>query len=296
VFVWLAADPGFPHRVAVASVLDRDPGGEIMVVTDVADALRAVMGELARSVRFEPADERWFADPHLRARWRSTSSPIVRSNLLRLAVLARLGGVYRDFDTITVGTTEDLRRGAGDFVGTERLCVPATTARSRRIDRWLLAGLRMAVRRACVAHPRGHRFMHRWQGAFPLAVNNAVIGARPGGFLPGAALERARRAGAAAGRRFGLGTHLLQDVVADAHPGGVRVLPPELFYPLGPELSLHWFRAGSAARLDELLDPRTRIVHWYASTARARAMQLDAAWVRREVRSVAWARLAAPYL
>jgi hypothetical protein len=40
---------------------------------------------------------------------------------------------------------------------------------------------------------------------------------------------------------------------------------PQVFYPLPPEISRHWFRIRDAVRLDAVLSPETRVVHWYAS-------------------------------
>ena len=61
--------------------------------------------------------------------------------------------------------------------------------------------------------------------------------------------------------------------------------PPEVFYPLGPELSEHWFRLNTRASLDEVLTSATRVVHWYASVrTRDRAPRVSPEWVTRHAR------------
>ena len=72
-------------------------------------------------------------------------------------------------------------------------------------------------------------------------------------------------AGVALSRPYALGPDLLQDVVADDRPDDLVVHHPEVFYPLPPEISEHWFRAGDTVQLDAVLSAETRVVHWYAS-------------------------------
>jgi hypothetical protein len=45
----------------------------------------------------------------------------------------------------------------------------------------------------------------------------------------------------------------------------LTIQEPHVFYPLPPEISEHWFRIGRSVRLDAVLLPETRVVHWYAS-------------------------------
>ncbi|MFT7625659.1 MAG: hypothetical protein ACI9WU_004850, partial [Myxococcota bacterium] len=55
------------------------------------------------------------------------------------------------------------------------------------------------------------------------------------------------------------------DTAAGWAGAGVTRCEPAVFYPLGPEISGHWFKPGTAAYLDELCPPSTKVVHWYAS-------------------------------
>jgi hypothetical protein len=69
-------------------------------------------------------------------------------------------------------------------------------------------------------------------------------------------------------------------VVADYAGADLHVLEPEAFFPLGPEISEHWFRESARVELDEVLGPRTLLVHWYASVrTRPYVEQIDARFV-----------------
>jgi hypothetical protein len=70
--------------------------------------------------------------------------------------------------------------------------------------------------------------------------------------------DRARRA-------YALGPDLLQDLIDRDPWSDLIVHDPEVFYPLPPEISEHWFRFRDTVRLDDVLSPKTRVVHWYAS-------------------------------
>src|SRR5260370_15280516 len=74
-----------------------------------------------------------------------------------------------------------------------------------------------------------------------------------------AALPRARRS-----QPDALGPDLLQSLVGQFSSAELVIHEPGVFYPLAPEISTHWFRAG-AANLDLALQPQTLVVHWYAS-------------------------------
>lgn len=126
--------------------------------------------------------------------------------------------------------------------------------------------LRSSVRAVLARVPRGYKAFRRIEKFYPLAANNAVLGARPGHpfvlelLTRALALPRER-----ALRRFALGTHLLQAALEEYRGDDVEVLGPSAFYPLGPGISQHWFRRGARASLWEVLAPDTRVVHWYAS-------------------------------
>jgi hypothetical protein len=109
-------------------------------------------------------------------------------------------------------------------------------------------------------------------------------------------LPRARQ-----GVRYALGTHLLQQCVADAPAHswgeGLTVHPPEVFYPLPPEISRHWFHRCEDPPIDAVLTPQTRVVHWYASVdQRELIARLDPDYVRAHAGDQLFCALAARFL
>jgi len=64
---------------------------------------------------------------------------------------------------------------------------------------------------------------------------------------------------------YALGPDLLQEIVDRAPGDGLTIQEPQVFAPLGPEISEHWFRHSANPCLNEVLYPETRLVHWYAS-------------------------------
>ncbi len=233
---------------------------------------------------------------------RRLRAPAARANLVRAALLAAEGGVYLDLDTVTVASLAPLRAEASFFCGLERLVFPGELKRSRSPARWSAALARTALRDLCRRAPEGWRHFRRIEPFYPRAANNAVLGAEPGHPLLAELLERmAAMPPALQTVRFALGTHLLQAVVQGAEgtaaARGLRVYEPPVFYPLGPEISEHWFRFTPRPRPDEALLPETRVVHWYASVrTRGVVERIDPAYVRANAHRQLFSALALPLL
>jgi len=272
-FVWLGPDLPWVYGLALRSAADR--GGFDRVVLhatdDVSgsDGVALVLGDDRVEVRrLDPRAALWWVSPRggdLVGLYSRLRAPSARSNMLRLAILAAEGGVYLDTDTITVADFDDLL-AAGVFCGLERIALPVGTRLSRRPVPWLKAVARLAVRDALRRIPGGWRGFTRIADHYPAAANNAVLGARPGHPLILGMLERmVELTPERQMARFALGTGLLQQAVASYGADDLELHPPERFYPLPPEISEHWFRFGERVDLDEILDPSTVSVHWYAS-------------------------------
>ena len=145
--------------------------------------------------------------------------------------------------------------------------------------------------------PGGFRHYHHIEPYFPRAVNNAVVGSQPSHpFVMKMLQAMVELPGERKLRRFALGTHLLQEQVAQYVGDDLVVHPPAVFYPLPPEISQHWFRI-QRAQLDEVVSPETRVVHWYASVRVASITdQLDADYVRKHREDQLFCRLASELL
>jgi hypothetical protein len=150
----------------------------------------------------------------------------------------------------------------------------------------------------CRRLPAGYRHFRRIERFYRCAVNNAVLGAEPRHALTEELIARMQSMPEAERRvRYALGVHLLQSVVAEWSGADLHVEPPETFYPLGPEISEHWFRPQRAADTSEVVTPRTLLVHLYASVRVAKTMALvDPGWVRSHRKTELYSALAADVL
>jgi hypothetical protein len=305
-FIWFGAKLPWVHLLAIRSAAQR--GGFERVVLHHADDLsrNRWWPELCEVPGFEaqplsPAD--LFAQvpqlgEALTALYDRLDQPAGRANMVRAALLYLQGGVYLDLDTVTVASLTELRRQAGAFCGAERIVFPAAVKRSRDPLVLARAGLQTAVRDLCRRVPGGWRLFKALERAYPAAVNNAVLAAAAGHpFVYDLLVRMAALPSERQTVRFALGTHLLQEAIADLADDSVRVHDPPVFYPLGPEISEHWFRLGQHARLSAVLEPRTRVVHWYASVRIGELVpQIDPAYVRRHARRQLFSALAAPFV
>ena len=301
-FIWYGDAFPWAHRLAIGSALAR--GGFERVVLHHDGRLKdqphfvALLEDprfSARSIGLGGLDAG--LDRRLRALHDGLDSPTARANLVRALVLAREGGVYLDLDTITLATLAPLRV-AGAFCGEEHLVFPARVVEARD-PRALAATLPLlALRAACRALPWGWRLFQRVAHLYPRAVNNAVLGAEAKHPLMLAMLERMVAMPAARSRRrFALGTHLLQHCVREYTGRDLLVCPPQVFYPLGPSVSHHYFRGGDGRDARAIAVAETRVVHWYASVERAAWIaRLDPEHVRAHAATELFSALCAPLL
>jgi len=301
-FVWLGAEFPWVHLLAVASA--RAAGGfdEIRFhhtdeLADTAESRSLARLDRVRVEKLEPEAllERAGAGALIDT-YRALSTPAAKSNVLRVALLHDQGGVYLDTDTITVKSFEALCARGGAFCGEERLVFPAhlgTPARSRLRPSALVRTVARDVMRRL---PAGYRNFQRVEHLYPKAPNNAVLGAEPRHPLLSDLLRRMQALSPAARKvRYALGTHLLQRAVLEFRDGGLTVLPPPVFFPLGPEISEHWFRMRSGATLDEVVQPETLLVHWYASVrTRRHVARLDPTFVADHATTQLFSALALP--
>jgi hypothetical protein len=201
----------------------------------------------------------------LAAIYSGLDSPVKRTDILRAAILYRQGGIYLDLDTVTTASLRPLL-GAVQFVGCEYIVWPHFVRASRSPVLWARA-LTLDLLRKVLRRTSGGWKRFRWvERLYYRGVNNAVMGAEPNARL----FEDYLRAMLAVPPErlkdaYALGPDLLQEVVARYPHDDLTVHDPRVFYPLPPEISEHWFRAGRDIRLDTVLSAETRVVHWYAS-------------------------------
>lgn len=231
--------------------------------------------------------------------YRRLQAPAARANVLRAAILYAEGGVYLDLDTITLQPLTKLRETSTGFCGEERVIWPyAERFQSHPLSR-VRNFARLAVRELCRRLPAGWRHFRAIERWYPAAANNAVLGAAPRHRTIRRLLDGMRAVPRQRQRvRFALGVHLLQDTLAQGLDPGFKVLPPQTFYPLAPEISHHWFQLRpKAPRLADVLHPETLVVHWYASIRAADIIpQIDAGYVLRHADRQLFATLVLPLI
>jgi hypothetical protein len=287
-FVWIGSEFHFLSWAALASA--RRHGGFARVILHHTHDLRGASAwrELERLDvelrRIEPrAELSAIGGAPLADLFDCLRRPEAQSNLLRVALLKRDGGVYLDLDTLTVASLAPLCAQAGAFCGVERIAFPVSLRQSSKPARWAAAYLRTLVRDGCRRSRSGVRWFRGIERFYPLATNNAILAAEPDHPLLDELLDRMLRL--PLGRRnvrYALGTSLLQEVTQARDFPDLCLHAPEVFYPLCPEISEHWFRLDTRARLEAVLSARTRVVHWYASVrSRQVAKRIDRSWIRR---------------
>ncbi len=304
-FVWLGNAFPWVYGLALRSAALK--GGFKNVVLHHTDAIwntpgwRAIENtERIKPRRLNARDYLFQTDRVGAALWHlynKLEQPAAKSNLLRVAILAREGGVYLDTDIITVRSFEPLL-DTGVFCGAERIALPANLIRSRLPHRWLAAFLRIAVRDLLRQLPSGWRMFKRIEHFYPAVVNNAVLGAAANHPFLIDMLERMLAMPPSKQRkRFALGTHLLEDSTASYRGDDLTLHPPCRFYPLGPEISAHWFRYDGKVRLEEVVHRDTVCVHWYASVRTAKHLPIiNDDFIARNAHRQLFSRLAAASL
>lgn len=289
-FIWIGRDFPWLHRVALESAALHGGFDEVLLhhTDDLSGArwwrsLEQVSGVSCRRLAPEVEVDAAFG-VKLVDRYRALTGPTARANVLRVALLLNRGGTYLDMDTVTVRSLHPERSEATFFCGTERIAFPGTLRGSKNPVRWGMALVRTGVRDLVRRSAHGVSAFRAIERLYPTAANNAVLGATRGhAFLRELGDRMLRLPLREVRRRYALGTALLQRALGETSCRGLTVYPPEVFYPLGPELSEHWFRRESRAQLADVLSPGTRVVHWYASVrTRAVVPHIDPAWLARQ--------------
>jgi hypothetical protein len=185
-------------------------------------------------------------------------------------------------DTITTRSLLPLL-ATPQFVGCEFLVWPRFARTSRSPAVWCRTLTLDLLRKSMRRLPGGWRLFRRVEAFCYVGVNNAVMGAEAGSRLCADSL----RAMAAMepgqwSEPYALGPDLLQEMIGRYPPGELAVAAPNVFYPLPPQISEHWFRLRRRVQLEAVLYPQTRVVHWYASVrTAAKVAAIDPEYVRK---------------
>jgi len=291
-FCWIGASLPWAYVFAVLSAAERSGLPEIIL--NHTDALKD--GPELDALRRAPHVQLRRIDPlaylkevgdmlgvgdGLAAIYRGLATPVMRADVLRAALLYQEGGVYLDLDTITTASLVPLL-DARQFVGHEFIVWPHYVRTSHSPALWARHLTLDLVRKVLRNMPGGWEKFRRVEKFYARGVNNAVMGAEAGSGLFATYLHAMLQVPLEPlPQAYALGPDLLQEVVG-RYPGtDLTLQEPQVFYPLPPEISEHWFRIGRAVRLDAVLSAETRVVHWYASVrTKSRVAQIDPAYVR----------------
>jgi hypothetical protein len=291
-FCWIGASLPWAYVFAILSAAERSELPEIILHhTDALEdgaGLRALRhASRVQLSRIDPvacltrAGRALGVGGELVALYRRLDSPVVRTDILRAAILYLQGGVYLDLDTITTASLLPLL-DTPQFVGSEFIVWPHFVRVSRSPALWArhlaLDLLRKAMRRM----PHGWQMFRRVERFYFRGVSNAVMGAEANSRLFSDYLhamlavppERQTQI-------YALGPDLLQEVVDRYQQDDLTIHEPPVFYPLPPEISEQWFRIGRGVRLSAVLSAETRVVHWYASIrTKSRVARINPQYVR----------------
>ena len=300
-FVWFGRQLPLFAQLAMRSVLVRNPGAELIAWhgPELSSEERAELS--SAGIEFRPIDVEGLiqtaglADTGLLSYYRALTQPAALSNVVRLLVLYAEGGVYLDTDTLTLKDLTPLRREAG-FCGLEHILWPREKLTKRSPYFWTVGPALEVWRTVSSALAQGYRLHRRSLRWYSQAANNAVLGfERHHPFLQAALQAIPRLPREDAQKRYRLGTHLLQQTLAE-RANEVTCFAPSYFYPLGPIASRHFFkeRTDLDRVLPQVIRPETHVVHWYTSVSDLRSRDRKHIENRRD-RSI-YARLCAEVL
>jgi hypothetical protein len=211
-------------------------------------------------------------DEALQQMYFELTNPRAKSNVMRLVVLARWGGVYLDTDVIVLKEMSPLRQ-ASFFYGNESNRYPHFTEMRSKSYLKLMNFIHGIVRYLLVKIPRGYR-VHRWyeRTFFYQPPNNCVIGATPHHpFLKNLFQNMLKLDAETRLKKWQLGVRLFQRTIAEASSSERNQLTAHSsrsFNPLGPMTCRLWFKKGSAHYMDYLYFKETTLIHWYSNSVK----------------------------
>lgn len=276
-FCWIGQKLDWVHGFAMLSALRH--GGLDQVVlhhTDLLDDSPIIRALQAKGLVFSRLDVKDLLDDlgaeldlgtDLTELYARISSPAILSDILRAAILYRQGGIYLDIDTLTVASLRPLLQNT-QFIGLENIVWPYWVKTARAPLPWARAiGLDL-LRKTLRVTPNGWIFFRFFENIYFKAVNGAIMGGAPKAPLFKTYLQNmVKIPSALQGQANMLGPDLLQVLIQQQGVKDLTIYNPDIFYPLPPEISEHWFRPCKNATklLEKAIQPQTLIVHWYAS-------------------------------
>ncbi|HYO96599.1 MAG TPA: glycosyltransferase, partial [Polyangiaceae bacterium] len=220
-----------------------------------------------------------------------------RSNILRAAVLYEQGGIYLDLDTVTLSSLRPLLNSP-QFLGYEHIVWPYFVIKSRSPLLKLKSEALSIARTICRLLPAGYRVFRKLSPLYYECVNGAIAGGVARAPLMASYLRAMLRVPRERQLQpHALGTYLLQEIVGGYTGDDLQIHGPDVFYPLAPEVSEHWFRIVERVDLADVVRPTTRVVHWYASVrTRELLPKISPSYVKMHASRQLYSALVAPFV
>ncbi len=282
--IWIGRQFPFVYRLAVESLVQTQSHSKIVVHFQDPPQGNQDWDALQKKVEFRPIDMTQLLaglPPSIAATASvlekiSSAYPAGKSNVLRYLILYREGGIYLDFDTITLNSFAALLENHA-FVGEEKVF---RCDDDRVAGKWTwsypfygaLFGLSYGLSYTNCRWLGGIKLietmnaglMHAWSAN---KLNNAVLGAEPKNPFFAQALELIPSTNAS--MRFALGPMLMNRTYSETNPDSIRRLPPPYFYAIPPSQTFRFF-FGSPMKLPE----EAIVLHWCSSNHRSLAPSL----------------------
>jgi len=281
-FIWFGRNFPYVNRLAVESVLQTNPDAQVTIhFMDPPD--NEHWAALQDRVEFLEMDEHAlceeFSDPEgLRRTLAGLAAdyPAGRSNVLRYLILRKYGGIYLDFDTITLRDFSPLLNSSG-FIGEEYVfrCEHERVAGKYKRNFWYLAplfGLGWALTRLNSVFLPNYRLLNSvisfLQQFWSIRkLNNAVLACEPGSAFFTRTLERIPSSDPAI--RYNLGPILMNRIWDEDGSLGITRFPPNHFYYVPPSQTIRFFTPNQTPPPKESF-----VVHYCSSNEKKRAAKL----------------------
>lgn len=227
----------------------------------------------------------------------SLKSPAAKADVWRLRIVWQFGGIYLDSDALVLRSFEQLRHHR-TFVGLEHVCLPAALYATRNPLRWGRAAGLLVLRHSLTVGSGAAARFSKVAGLFDLACNNAVFGAEPHSATVTELLQRAAALpDLQAQALYELGPRLWEAATANQTSAACAVLPPEAFYPLGPEVCADYVAADAAGTLGQAPAGAPFAAHLYDSVlSRRLGHAITGNWLHAHRTTTLLGRMVDPFL
>ena len=241
-----------------------------------------------------------------------------QADLLRTTILMLEGGIYLDTDVIVVDSLVPLLEPPM-FLGTNRTVWNYENVGTKNPVRRTWLQLKSTLRRPLASARAGHRLYRQIAGLYPVNVNIAVWGSEPEhpllertlSTMAKALVERGMAGANATVGRAGqnestmpstgdynfIGPYLVQRLFAEYERDDIVVHGPDVFCPLPPVIAGRWFGPTPKPKLEDVITPETKVVHWFASNeTKTQTAQISPTFIRENADRQLFSALALPFV